>query len=428
MRVGDCGYERCSGARLAAGCALALLAWVSAPPSARAQDGSDGTVSLKLNPDARFTTWESKYEDGTTVSSGLQYYMPFGGKFTAQNDQMKFDFTARSGFVRTKNTVTDDAGIRTTAEVETQTDTSVAGTVVLNSIPGIQPYASVAVNIPTGTTVLDRTERLALVDPDIVQVPSYGQGRNVAATVGANIPISDNAMISVAWGYNDRGAFRRLRPLFLVDAAATFDPGNTRTIEAGYSFEYGALSFWINGSSTRETASTLADDVEFFTPTDYYQSGKGTTVTGGLSYAWTPNFSTQIDISKLRYERNRVFDEVAFEMLKEPFNSNNELTTVSLQATYRFGSLALSPVFNYTRRKYNDWDPLTFQFVPSKTILATGLTASYALNDETSIMGRVERSWLHESDNPEKTGHVGSGVPPIDTDVWLYTVGGTVQF
>jgi hypothetical protein len=70
------------------------------------------------------------------------------------------------------------------------------------------------------------------------------------------------------------------------------------------------------------------------------------------------------------------------------------------------------------------------EFVPSKTIIATGVSAKYTLSQNVSVSARVERSWLHEFEHPvHPDAPLGiTGLPPIDSDVWLYTLGGSIKF
>ena len=399
-----------------------LIAAHACGAAAQSSDSSDGTVSFRFNPEARWVTWDSHYTTtGQEVSSGSQFYVPFGGSMIMRNDAMKLNLTARSGYVDTRHEVTDRDGKKTIAQFRTQTDTAVSATVTIFGIPGIQPYVSVASNIPTGATILSKEERPAVVDSDIVQVAGYGQGRNVAPTFGVNIPVNENLAFSVAYGENKRHAYKRLSPTTpLLEELVTIDPGDTETLDGGLSFEMGPLSFWFNASRTREASM-------YFNEIEYYRTGRGVSLSGGLGYTWNSNWYSSIDISKMDWARNRVWDPVELKFLPEEFNSNNELTTVRVETTYSNGAFSLTPAFGYTLRQNNDWDPVREEFVPTKTIVTAGVSAKYDLGDNASITGRIERSWLHEFDHPQQI-FPGSEIPPIDSDVWLYSFGGAVKF
>lgn len=406
--------------------ALLTTAWLLSQP-AGAQDAGDLGLSLSqatiLSSDARFVTWDSKHETtGQRVSSGYQVYVPLGVQTTLANELIKVELLARTGYVWTHNSVYSAEAPKRIGEIGTLTDTSLSATASFFHIAGIQPYVQLAVNLPTGETILRGDKKLAMVDSDLVQLAAYGSGLNVAPTVGANIPLSATVVATVSLGYNERGPFDRVRPVSSLSERVTeIDPGETWTAGLGLRFQKDALSGSINGSYVEESKT-------IFNNLPYYRSGQGLIVTGGLGYAWNQHLSSEINASWTHFQRNHVVNPLGG-IIPEDFNSNNHLATVRLATSYASGPLTLSPSGGFVWRKQNDWDPATFEFVPSKSIWSMGLSARYALTDAIAITASAERSWLHEDESPQKRdGLPSSATPPIESDVWLFTLGGTARF
>lgn len=405
---------------------LVAIGQICHPALADDADGSGLSFSQAtiLSPDARFVTWDSKQSTtGQRTSSGHQVYVPLGVQTTLANESMKLELLARSGYVWTRNNVYSAEEPKRFGEIETLTDTSLSATASFFHIAGIQPYVQMAVNLPTGETVLRGDQRLAMVDSDLVQLAAFGSGVNVAPTLGANIPLSETVVATVSLGYNKRGRFDRSVPGDNgIQALAEIDPGDTWTAGLGIRFQKDALSGSLNGSIIDESKTT-------FDHNPYSRNGLGTILTGGLGYAWSPGWSSDLNVSWMHFKRNHVLNGELNDLIPERFNSNNHLATVRLSTTYTDGPWSITPAGGFIWREQNDWDPATFQFVPSKRIWSAGLSARFDLTDMVAITASAERSWLYEFENPPKSGGGGLGdSPPIDSDVWLFTLGGSARF
>jgi hypothetical protein len=117
----------------------------------------------------------------------------------------------------------------------------------------------------------------------------------------------------------------------------------------------------------------------------------------------------------------------------EAFNSNNDVTTVTADTTYKAGPLSLGPTGSYTFRAHNSYDPTSFQFVPAKTKWSAGGVLQYAVTNQVSLTARVERIWVTVDSSPDKINPIlglaaGTATPELRTDAWLASIGGTVQF
>jgi hypothetical protein len=65
------------------------------------------------------------------------------------------------------------------------------------------------VNVPTGQSALLGASAFARLDPDLVDLATYGEGLNVGPTGGVNIPLTDDLLVSAGGGYTYRGPYNR---------------------------------------------------------------------------------------------------------------------------------------------------------------------------------------------------------------------------
>src|SRR5690606_7366307 len=91
----------------------------------------------------------------------------------------------------------------------TATDTLFTGTVTYLGLDGFQPFYTMSLNVPTGEAVLLGTKGIARTDPDLVDIPSFGEGFNHGHTIGTNIPITTNLVATFSTGYTNKGAYNR---------------------------------------------------------------------------------------------------------------------------------------------------------------------------------------------------------------------------
>jgi hypothetical protein len=408
-------------------CALiAVMASVMPVAPLLAQDAPP-KINFWLNPDARYVTWETRNEaTGETTSKGHQFYVPFGGQTSMRfADDFKIKLLARSGYVSTKNenifpNVLDPASpFIFSGDLAHLTDTSVTGTLSINAIPGIQPYVSFGANLPTGQTIISGPQRTAIrVDSDIVQIASYGQGLNLAPTVGANIPITRDWLVNLSFGYNNRGKFDRIRVGPGGEKITEIDPSDTRTAAAVLSYGKGPLYVSITGSYTTENAATFKGDTIVH---PYFQSGHSYMAGVSIDYTWDKNWQFSTSVSYAQSHRNLNPSEFVEDLLvTEDFNSNNSVTRVTFDPTYTEDKWSFGPSIGFTYRDKNSWSSETENFVPAKTIWSLGGAARYTVSDNLGLSARIERSWIDERRSRD--------VDPLGTDIWLFTFGGTVSF
>ncbi len=122
---------------------------------------------------------------------GHETYVPLAFQFAyLPSDDWKVEFLTRSGYVTAHQTT---AGLDGSAS--TWTDTSLSSTVTYYGINGIQPYVSVALNLPTGSAALYGVGEFARMDPDIFDISVFGEGLNVAPT--ARLQYADRRLDAV---------------------------------------------------------------------------------------------------------------------------------------------------------------------------------------------------------------------------------------
>jgi len=298
-----------------------------------------------------------------------------------------------------------------------------------NGFAGVQPFASLNVNAPTGTTVLLGNNALARPDPDLSGVPTFGEGWNIGPTVGVNVPITAQLVASVSTGYTSRGSYNRegAIPLVGVQGIDTLKPGNDLTVNSSLAYQANGLSLQLAASYTWES-QTLIDGIAVS------RTGDRATVSGTAGYAWTPSWSSQLMTSFSHNDRN-VIQSLAPPplLILEAVNSNSNVTQVTASTTYKKDKFSIGPTAGFTFRDHNDFDPTSATFLPAKTSYALGGMAQYAVNQMSSLTLRAEHRWVHEDVNPDKQIGAfgilaGSGFPAISSNEWMVALGGTIKF
>ena len=204
-------------------------------------------------------------------------------------------------------------------------------------------------------------------DSDLVDIPALGEGFNVGPTVGVNIPVTSNFILTGSVGYTNRGPFDREASFSLMTGGVgvlSLDPGDVATVAAGFGYQVGALTVQGTGSYAFEGTTT-------YDGRPAYKSGDRYSVTGVLAYAWTrtcrPSSPPRSRISRGTRSASRLsLRSISRSCWRHSIPTATSPRSTSIRPT---GSAHLrsarSPAFVYRDR--NGWDPTTFQFVPAKT-------------------------------------------------------------
>jgi len=417
------------------------------PPAANAPTQSANTLSdrwsVTVASDVRYFSWRSDRGYPTSIAlvnargSGTETYIPYVLQLVGRPiDDIKIEILGRAGWVRASQSTSGLNG-----EVKTPTDTVTNATVTYFGFNGFQPFVSIDFNFPTGKSALFGTAANARMDPDLVDIASFGEGFNVGPTFGFNLPFTDNLIASTSVGYTQRGSFTREKSLTPTDptaqAPSDINPGEVLTVTASLGYQIGSLVSKITGSVSSET-NTKVDGQDTFRP------GRRYLVSGEWSYTWPETWGTTNLIGSLSVaKRNKVLflDQHTLNTIAldtEPLNSNSNVYLVRLQHLFPLGLVSVGPLGSYLYRNHNGYNSATLQFVPAKTRWSAGLLAQVAPNDRISLNARVERVWTHVADDSVdiKTSLLlvpnsaipGFGVPPISSTGWQVSGGLSIRF
>ena len=120
--------------------------------------------------------------NGATAArgSGTELYVPYALELAGKpHPDLKVEITGRGGWVWARQSTAGATG-----EVATATDTAMAATVTYLGTDGIQPFASLLINLPTGRSQLFGSAANARMDPDLVDISSFGEGFNIGPSFG----------------------------------------------------------------------------------------------------------------------------------------------------------------------------------------------------------------------------------------------------
>ncbi len=393
--------------------ALAIICVATAATAVNAAESAQPNWSLNADQELRYSSWSGTRgypaSGSQAPGAGSQFYALSTVQATGQFENMKVELLGKGGYVWSQQST---PGL--TGTVGTTTDTVVSGTVTYLGIPGIQPFIAMNVNLPTGTTALFGSAANARMDPDIVDLATFGEGLNIGPTVGVNIPIGDALMLTFSSGYTWRGAYRTEAPFDPTEQATTLvEPAGIATQSASLGYQLEKLTLLASASYAHET-TTYLDQVAS------YQLGDRYTVSGTAGYAWTPSSSTTFTATWTNAEKNRVLDPDLLALIPESFRSNSAVYRYRLEQIFTNGNWTVAPMVSYMLRDQNSYNPITLQFIPAKTRVGAGGSAQYAIGKGMSLKASVEHFWIHE-DPTART-------PDNRTLGWVATFGGSVKF
>jgi hypothetical protein len=344
----------------------------------------------------------------------------------------------RGGWVSARQST---AGL--TGAVATATDTVTSGTVTYLGLRGLQPFASLELNLPTGLAALTATQIHARMDPDLVDISTFGEGFNIGPTVGVNIPLAEAWLLTMSAGYTRRGNYNMEGPLTPPGGGAApqstnVQPGDALTLTGVLGYQSGPFSAKLIGTFT-ENGTTWEDNTPFVKP------GQRSLIAGSASYDWPGNHSgtTTVNATAAHSNRNLVMFQCVtgcpVGLVLEPFNTNSNVFQAGVQHLFNFNQFAVGPEASFLYRDNNGYEPTTLQFVPAKQRWSAGLLAQYAPTKAFSFNARLDRIWTHENLIPAlPNGEIFSVlagstvtsfvVPVISSDGWLFSVGMTASF
>jgi hypothetical protein len=154
-----------------------------------------------------------------TPGSGSELYTPYAAQLVGQSNDLKIEMLIRSHPAPSP----------------------------ISGCGGGQPFASLELNLPTGLAALTAAQINARMDPDLVDISTFGEGFNIGPTLGVNIPLTEAWLLTMSTGYTHRGVYSMEGPLTppgggAAPQAANIDPGYALTFTAVLGYQAGPLS------------------------------------------------------------------------------------------------------------------------------------------------------------------------------------------
>jgi hypothetical protein len=250
----------------------------------------------------------------------------------------------------------------------------------------------------------------------VVSTPVFGQGWNLGAVFGVNLPIQKNLVVSLSSGFTYQGPF--YRPSLILGGTDRVRPGDDYTVTANVRYKTGPWRLSGSLSYIVETQSTI-DDVAFS------KSGDRVTATGAVGYFWNDDWFSKLTTTFTHQQRNLIAVVGSPALAIEPADANSNVEIVTFSTSYSHGPWTVGPTTTFMHRHHNSYDPFTLSFLPEKTKFSLGATASYDVTKKIALNGRIEHMWLNEDSNP---GPIIGPVPGFRSDAWVFVFGGSATF
>ena len=368
----------------------------------------------------------------TERGSGTQVYTPFAVQLVGlPNDLLKVEFLGRGGWVRARQSTNGVSG-----EVSTMTDTVVSGTATYLGLNGIQPFISLNANLPSGKAALMGDAANARMDPDLVEISTFGEGWNVGPSAGFNLPLTPSLILPASAGFTARGPFDRETSLAATpgtpQSLTRIDPGDVTTATLGLAYGDGSWSAKVVGTVSEETTTQEAGVA-------LYKAGRRYLAHASLSYSQPDGWGvTTLNGSFAHSNRNQAMFPGAPGLLTETLNANANVYRIGLEHLAPVGSLWLGPTGSYLRRDSNAYDSMTLQYVPAKDRYSAGMVARYAASDNVTFNLRAERVWVRENERLAINGQqfsvyadayvLSPAVPVLSSNGWQIAGGFNIRF
>jgi len=395
---------------------------------APAQQTSEQKWTTTFSTETRYYAWRNNFIPPDTVGIGAgrgwEIYTPLAMQLTGKPvSDLNFDFVVRGGWVKAAQTTPGLSG-----EVTTATDTVMSATTTYLGWQGFQPFIALSSNLPTGKSALLGTATNARMDPDLVEISTFGEGYNVGPSFGFNVPIAGSLIFTASVGYTWRGPFEResafptlpsgVDPALvanLIDTLPTtrINPGENTTVTAAINYGVGSFAVALTGAASWESP-TFVRDVETLRPGLRYLLALQS------SYKWPEKWGvTELTGAVAHSNRNKVAGRDVVGLVFEELNSNSNVYRVGLQHLFPVEQFQIGPVASFLYRDHNGYNSTTLQFVPQKTRWTAGMLGQYAPNATVTLNARVEHVWTHENESPTEDGikvdAVAKGLVPAST-------------
>jgi opacity protein-like surface antigen len=420
----------------------AYAAYVKAPPLA-APAASAGTWAAFVSSEAKYSSWTGTRGSNvfaTDRGAGYQVYSPtsIGIDYTMPSEYL-LETRLKGGYVYTAHNTAGQV-----ARYDGPVDTQAAFNLTFLNYESIRPQLGLTLNLPTGTSYLPGNQRFTRMDPDLVEVGSYGVGFNVNPTAGFTYGLNETTAISLAVGYTWQGNFTReginlvqipnpgVPPpntvvLSSFDLKQRIHPGDAFTANGNISSKFDSLtltaSFAYMGS-TRASIDGLATS----------KTGANFVANGVAEYKIDDRWALSTNVSWSFTEKNEIPDGFGG-LLTEPKNSNSSVVIGSIEPSYMVTEqLRLALNYSFLYRDHNYYDVLQDLFVPAKQKHTVGGSVTYAPTATSTITFRGSHAWVRQDDGPLLLSEVGPPAlmtlqpPMLKYEVWAASIAANVNF
>lgn len=361
--------------------------------------GPSGSFSAFATSSVKYASWSGTR--GPNVfdpvrGKGDQVFSPFTlGLDYNEPSNFKVEMRAKGGYVYTRQGTPGQ-----TATYEGPIDTQTSVNVVLTSFESVRPQFGVAMNLPTGTSYLPNNQRFTRVDPDLVEIGSYGAGFNINPTAGLVIGLNQNTAVSFSAGYAWNGKF--VREAIDLNAGGGFgsgafdlkrwiDPGDVFTANANVTTQIDKLTL-LSSFAYMSESRVRVDGV------DGGRAGARYNANLTATYQFDEKWALATNASWSFAEKNEIV--INGVSATEPKNSNSHVIIGSIEPSYRVTErLRLAASYSFLWRDANFYDQIENQFVPAKQKHTAGVSAQYMVSPTASVELRGSHSWILQNDS-----------------------------
>ena len=406
--------------------------------------------------ETRYSSWRGSRGSNVfdpTPGSGSQFYTPFTVGFDYQQPaSYRLQGRLKSGYVHSNHSTPGQE-----ASLDTMVDSQASATWTYLGSNAYQTFLGVALNLPTGKSVLSGNQRLTRMDPDLVDVGSYGAGFNVNPTTGVVFALTENTAMSLGVGYTWQGPFNRealdltsVNNVLNCVGGCTFSPQFTATrhLEPGDVITANVnTSSIFNNLSIKTAFAAMFESETKQDGVSVSKSGVKYTADLGIVYKIDPRWSLTANIAWSFAAKNKISDGLGG-LVTEPKNSHSHVVIGSIQPMYALtDQFSLGPNYSFLWRSDNYYDVVEEQFVPAKIKHSAGLVMNYAVSPTASIGLKASHFWVHADPGAYlDTGTLStvSPLPPFSTTVtplprdffppslnytgWTVALSGRIQF
>ncbi len=400
------------------------------PKGSTVVESTDRAWLLSFDSELRFVSWSGNIGFPNSApaagagASGSQVYAPVA--FALQwvpDEQWKHEVTLRGGYASSSQDAPTALAPSQIGSFGSVLDTTVGWRVTYTGIDGFVPFWALNMNLPTGRSVLIGPARFARLDPDIVDMPTYGQGFNVGQVFGANIPISANQLLTVSIGHTLNGSYLRDNYDFatLTDIVETFKPSDSYSANLDYAFQIDKVALTLGALAIFNGPSSVNNAL-------FFQAGTTLGLTASAVIPWNDWSKLALNASVTSSERNWVQNGLGG-LAAEAFNSNS--TSLSLAGVQSFTADRWTFGFgaNVLWRDRNSYDPVDVSYVSAKTKFGVEGSAGYKVGKKGRLTAKVEKFWVNQDATPARiTPFAAAATPVYVTEGWKMSLGGTWEF